>query len=98
MSPTYRLPLESTAIAWTQLQSPGFSRPSAPLGTVHNWRSFPWELNFMNTWSFGGQPRTWSVFRQRIGEEPQTHRASYLVTQKPQGVIRLFHTSSSLPA
>jgi hypothetical protein len=50
----------------TQLQSPGFSKPSAPLGTVHSCRGFPAGLNFMNTWSFGGQPRVVSSFRQRF--------------------------------
>src|SRR5437868_1002235 len=39
MSPTYRLPPESTLMAWTQLTSPARSSPSMPLGTVNNCNS-----------------------------------------------------------
>src|SRR6266498_3206202 len=97
MSPAYRLPFESTAIAWTQLTSPGRSSPSFPLGTVHSCSNRPSELNFMKTWSFGGQPRVLSDLRHCIGEEPHTHNSSSLVTHKPHGVTRFTQTSSSLP-
>src|SRR5262249_44052392 len=98
MSPTYRLPFESAAMQCTQLQSPGFSRPSAPLGTVQSCSSLPCGLNFMNTWSFGGHPSALSSLRQRIGEEPHTQISSSRVTQNPHGTHTLLQTSSILPA
>src|SRR5262249_47703029 len=90
----YRLPRESTAMACTQFSSPGRSRPSTPLGMVHSCSSLPAVLNFMNTWSLGGQPRAPSSGRHCIGGEPDTQTSSFFVPHSPPGVLVLRHTQA----
>ena len=96
-SPTYRLPRESAAIAWTARSSPGFCWPRALCGTLHRASTRPVVSNFIRIWSLGGMPTMRSAFRHCMGDEPQTQISSCSVIHSPQGTIRFRHWSNSLP-